>query len=159
MPPVDEVGQAGGPPDRGAGLHHGEERDGAFLLRVPPDAAPPGGEAFPGGPFDCVHDPLRCGEPDGTGQESELADDDGYPPAPDEAFSGQDGFVRAGLLAGRGQLLPVIGAGIRIHHGGVGDGFYSPTMLVPVARNLRTWPPGILSIVGPNVFEPGHRQY
>lgn len=61
----------------------------------------------PSGPFNGVHDPLRCGEPDGNGQESEFADDDGHPLAADAAFSGQDGFVRAGLLAGRGQLLPV----------------------------------------------------
>ena len=79
-------------------------------MRVPPDAGP----ASRGRPSRVARstafdDAFRRGEPDGSGQEAELADDHGHAAASDEAFAGEDGFVNAGLGPGRGQFLPVLG--------------------------------------------------
>ena len=59
-------------------------------------------------PLDGRDDPVGAGPADRAGQEPELADDRGHPPAPQPALAGHDGLVDPGALLGGDQLGGVL---------------------------------------------------
>ena len=104
VPQVHEVGQPGGPvgPDRPGDLDHLDEgrrpllHAGAARRRGRQEGQALGGRAAYGG-----GDAARRVPPDRAGEEAELVGHHRHRPAADQAAAGDDGLVRAGLLARR----------------------------------------------------------